>query len=295
MIGITKPVIIIGTGRCGSTVLHQLLSAHPQLMWLSGYCDRYPNRPDINRRLVIAMGNPLFRRVFGRKVRPDECYRFWDWHAYGFSEPCRDLLRTDVTPIVKKRVREVMKQMLTPARHRLLIKITGWSRLGYLNEIFEDAKFVHLIRDGRAVSSSLLHVGFWRGWQGPHGWRAGPLTAKDQTTWDSYERSFVALAALEWRIRMRAVEEARRAVDPARLLEVRYEDLCQQPEATLRAVLEFAELPSSREAAACIAATPVEDQGDRWRHRLTIEQHRILDELLDDDLRRYGYVPARAA
>lgn len=295
MVAIIKPVIIIGTGRCGSTYLHQLLSVHPQVMWLSGYCDRYPNRPDINRRLVTAMGNPLFRRVFGSKIRPDECYRFWDWHAYGFSDPCRDLLRTDVTPIAKKQVREVMEQMPTPKRHRLLVKITGWPRLGYLNEIFEDAKFVHLIRDGRAVAGSLLHVGFWRGWQGPHKWGAGPLAARDQAIWDAYGRSFVALAGLEWRIRMRAVEEARRSVEPARLLEIRYEDLCRQPEATLRAVLEFAELPGKREAAKCVAAIPLEDPGSRWRHRLTIEQHRILDELLDDDLRRYGYVPARAA
>ena len=295
MVGITKPVIIIGTGRCGSTYLHQLLSAHPKFMWLSGYCDRYPNRPDINRRLVTAMGNPLFRRVFSRKIRPDECYRFWDWHAYGFSQPCRDLLRTDVTPIVKKQIREVMEEMPTPARDRLLVKITGWSRLGYLNEIFGDAKFVHLIRDGRAVAGSLLHVGFWHGWQGPQRWGAGPLTARDQAAWDAHGRSFVALAALEWRIRMRATEEARRSVDPGRLLEIRYEDLCRRPEATLRAVLEFAELPSKREAAACVAAIPLEYSGDRWRHRLTIEQHSILDELLDEDLRRYGYVPARAA
>ena len=86
----------------------------------------------------------------------------------GFSEPCRDLVRTDVTTRVKRQVRAAMGMMLTHKRNRLLLKITGWPRLGFLNEMLEDAKFIHLVRDGRAVASS-LHVDFWRGWYGPGG------------------------------------------------------------------------------------------------------------------------------
>ena len=178
MTNITKPIIIVGTGRCGSTIFHRLLAKHPETMWLSGFCDRYPARPDLNRRAVTAMGNPLLRRLFGGRIQPGECYYFWDHYAYGFAEPCRDLVRTDVTARVKQQVRTAMGSMLTPARHRLLLKITGWPRLGYLNEIFEDARFIHLVRDGRAVAASLLHVDFWRGWFGPQGWRAGLLSPR---------------------------------------------------------------------------------------------------------------------
>ena len=32
---LTKPIIIVGTGRCGSTVFHRLLAKHPGVMWLS--------------------------------------------------------------------------------------------------------------------------------------------------------------------------------------------------------------------------------------------------------------------
>ena len=200
MTKITKPIIIVGTGRCGSTVFHRLLAKHPGVMWLSGFCDRYPTRPAWNRRAVTAMGNPVLRRLLGGRIQPGECYEFWDKHAYGFSEPCRDLVATDVTARVKKQVRATMEAMLTPARSRLLVKITGWPRIGFLNEIFEDAKFIHILRDGRAVASSLLHVNFWRGWYGPHGWRAGLLSPEDQATWEGYDRSFTVLAGLEWRI-----------------------------------------------------------------------------------------------
>jgi hypothetical protein len=286
---ITKPIIIVGTGRCGSTVFHRLLATHPQLMWLSGFSLKYPTRPTWNKWAVEAMGNPLLRRLFGERIRPGECYRFWDTYAYGFSEPCRDLVRTDVTARVKKRVRGAIQPMLTPARNRFLAKITGWPRIGFLNEIFEDAKFIHIIRDGRAVANSLLHVSFWRGWYGPQGWRAGLLSAEDQATWESYDRSFVALAGLEWRIQMRAIDAAREKLDPKLFYEVKYEDFCRQPLETYRQVLEFAELPESAELERQVKAASIESTSNRWRDDLTPGQQAILDDLLREDLRRYGY------
>ena len=286
---ITKPIIIVGTGRCGSTVFHRLLATHPQLMWLSGFSLKYPTKPTWNKWAVEAMGNPLLRRLLGERIRPGECYRFWDTYAYGFSEPCRDLVRTDVTARVKKRVRGAIQPMLTPARNRFLAKITGWPRIGFLNEIFEDAKFIHIIRDGRAVANSLLHVSFWRGWYGPQGWRAGLLSAEDQATWESYDRSFVALAALEWRIQMRAIDAAREKLDPKLFYEVKYEDFCRQPLETYRQVLEFAELPESAELERQVKAASIESTSNRWRDDLTPGQQAILDDLLREDLRRYGY------
>lgn len=289
MTKVTKPIIIVGTGRCGSTVFHRLLGTHPQLMWLSGLAYRYPKQPAWNRRAVAAMRNPLLRRALGRWIRPGEYYQFWDTHAYGFSAPCRDLVRSDVTARVKGELQTTLGSMLTPALNRLLIKITGWPRIGFLNEIFEDAKFIHIVRDGRAVASSLLHVSFWRGWYGPQGWRAGLLSPEDQATWESYDRSFTALAGLEWRIQMRAMEAARRALDPKLFYEVKYEAFCEQPLETYRRVLEFAELPDSAEFERHVKAASIKSTSSRWRDDLTPAQQNILDDLLRDDLLRCGY------
>ena len=286
---ITQPIFIVGTGRCGSTVFHRLLAAHPQTMWLSGFCDRFPGNPAWNRRAVSAMDNRVLRGIFGRWIRPGEYYRFWDSHAYGFSEPCRDLGRLDVTARMKRQVRAALEPMLTPKRSRLLIKITGWPRIGFLSEIFEDAKFIHIVRDGRAVASSLVHVNFWRGWYGPQGWRAGLLSPEDQALWESYDRSFVALAGLEWRIQMRAIEAARRVLDPQRFLEVKYESFCDRPLETYRRVLEFVELQSSPEFERQVEAAPIKSMSKRWRDDLTPGQQAQLDDLLGDDLVRYGY------
>ena len=56
---------------------------------------------------------------------------------------------------------------MTEKRDRLLLKISGWPKIGILFEIFEGAKFVHVARDGRAVVNSPLDTYFWNGWIGP--------------------------------------------------------------------------------------------------------------------------------
>jgi omega-hydroxy-beta-dihydromenaquinone-9 sulfotransferase len=288
MTQIVKPIVILGTGRCGSTVLHHLMAAHPRVMWLSNLCQRFPTKPAWNRRMVTAMGNPLVRRVAGERILPSEAYRFWDRYAYGFSTPFRDLVREDVTPRIKKQVRSVIENMLTERRNRLLVKIAGWSRIGFLDEIFEDAKFIHIVRDGRSVTSSLLHVDFWPGWKGPQGWGAGMLSPEDQATWERYGRSFVALAALQWRLRTRAIEAARRQLDPSRYLEVRYEEFCERPLDVIQGILDFGELPRSASFEEHVKRTPIRDS-NRWRDDLTARQQQILEELLHEDLVRHGY------
>lgn len=287
---VIKPIFIVGTGRCGSTAFHKLLGAHPQLMWLSGFAEEFPFRPSWNRWAVTAQGNPLVKAVFGARIKPGENYGFWYKHAYGFAEPGRDLVASDVTPRVKRQVRGVFERMLTPRRSRMLIKLTGWSRIGFLREIFPDAKFIHIVRDGRAVSNSYLHINEWqwRGWYGPYSWRYGPLSPEDQATWDGSGRSFVTLAGLQWRIHTRAIEAARAGVDPAHYLEMKYETFCEQTSEAIRRVVQFAELEPSARFERHVADSPIRDT-DRWRKDLNVEQQALLTDLLRDDLVRYGY------
>lgn len=287
---VTKPIFIVGTGRCGSTAFHKLLGAHPQLMWLSGFAEEFPFHLYLNRWAVTAQGNPLVKRIFGSRIKPGEFYGFWYKHAYGFAEPGRDLVASDVTPRVKKQVRRAFEEMLSRRRNRMLIKLTGWSRIGFLQEIFPDAHFIHIVRDGRAVSNSYLHINEWqwRGWYGPYSWRYGPLSAEDQAAWEASGKSFVALAGLQWRIHTRAIEKGRAGVEPARYLEMKYETFCEHTVDAIRQVVEFAGLQPSAKFDRHVATSPIRDT-DRWRKDLNAEQQTLLSNLLRDDLLRYGY------
>jgi hypothetical protein len=82
-----------------------------------------------------------------------------------------------------------------------------------LHAAFPNAKFIHLVRDGRAVFSSVKHLSW-----GP----ATPLPAAQW--WSHYISQGLALET---------------AAGPARVLRVRYEDLVTTPELGFRRVCDF--------------------------------------------------------
>jgi len=114
-----------------------------------------------------AFDFPIVGKLSRERLRPGEAYSFWEYHCKGFSTPCRDLVLDDVTKKVGERLPRMFAQLLTRRRNRLLTKITGRPRIGFLRESFSDAKFIHIRRDGRAVINSMINVDWWWGWRGP--------------------------------------------------------------------------------------------------------------------------------
>jgi hypothetical protein len=182
-----------------------------------------------------------------------------------------------------------MAQTLARHSRRLLIKITGWPRIGYLKEIFADAKFVHIVRDGRAVANSMLAVDFWDGWLGPERWRWGPLTAEQNRIWEANDKSFVALAGLEWVMMQDAVAKAKQALAHGDFLEIRYEDFCADKLAVTKQISAFAELEWSSKFEWAVQNFPVHSQNAKWKADLTVEQQRSLESIECKYLQHFGY------
>jgi hypothetical protein len=243
----------------------------------------------MNRLAMRLIDLPLPSRYVRKVLYTGEYYPFWDYHCRGFGDPCRDLCKEDVTNKAKVVVREVMGKMLSSKRDRLLIKITGWPRISFLKEIFPDAKFIHVYRDGRAVASSWLQVWWWAGWKGPENWRRGKLTPEQEQKWQQSGKSFVVLAAMEWEILMAAYDKAKREVPTNDFMEIRYEDLCQNPKQFFRTAMEFGNLEWSTRIEATLNRIPLESANDKWRRDLNEAQQRMLCEYLADSLQRYGY------
>lgn len=286
---VKKPIIIVGVGRSGSTAFQEAFRFHPQVVWLSRLCSSYPRRPQLNRLLMEALDVPVIGSYLQREIEPGEVYRFWEYYAHGFRTPFRDLVASDVTVTTKKRVRKVLSRMTTRKRDRLLIKITGWSRIGFLHEIFPDAKFVHILRDGRAVANSMINVDWWGGWEGPQNWRYGDLTPEQYAEWERYDRSFVALAGIQWKILMDAMDRAKAQLDSNSFCEVRYEDLCADPVGVYKDVVGFCDLPWSQEFEKTIRRQRWSSTNDKWKQEFTPDQQQVLNCVLKDHLARYGY------
>lgn len=286
------PIFIIGAPRSGTTVLHRALCAHPQVSWLSGLAVRYPARPGLNRRLMQALDLPLVGRWAGRRFRPWEGYDFWEYHCRGFRRPYRDLLAQDASARTQRYLPPVFRQLASPRRPQLLIKITGWPRIGFLRQVFPQARFVHIIRDGRAVANSLIKTDFWQGWGGPDHWRWGPLTEAQAARWAQTGQAFIALAGLQWEILLQAAAQASAGLDAATYLEVRYEALCADPAGVIQQIATFCGLPWQASFAAQVAARPWHNRNDKWQQDLTPAQQAALQAILHDSLGRYGYESA---
>lgn len=286
---ISRPIVVTGSGRNGSSMFVKIFGAHPGLAWLSPICSKMPSRPWLNRMLVQATEYPVIGAYLRHRTGPQECFPFWEHCCTGFRETLRDLVAADVTDKNRARIPKILSQMLTDKKNRLLLKITGWPRIGFLREIFPDAKFIHLLRDGRAVANSCLNVPWWRGWRGPEHWRWGPLSPAHREEWEKHDRSFVALAGIQWNMLMDAMELAKGQLAPENLLEIKFEDVCADPNRLFKQVVEFCELEWSPVFENRLKSYRLKLTNHKWKQELSKDQQRILNDVVREHLVRYGY------
>jgi hypothetical protein len=250
-------LFVVGTGRCGSTLLAELLAAHPDVGHLT-----QPGPPGEDYELLAERISPIL------------------------SAPVRDLTADDVAPWLERRVRDFFEAEAAASGGAVFLqKFTGWPRVGFLARIFPEARFVHVVRDGRAVASSLLQAPWWRGWSGPTEWSFGPLPVRYEREWELSGRSFALLAGLEWKLLLDAFELARAAIPAEHWLDVRYEELVRQPEEVVEDALAFAglgrvELDVSRVS---------RDRVESYRDELSPRDLALLEVSLADHLARWGY------
>jgi glycosyltransferase involved in cell wall biosynthesis len=192
------PTFIGGVQRSGTTLMRVMLDSHPR----------------------ICCGVEL-------KVLPiiAEHYKFLTrrnhevMHSYGNTRPdVQRYCRAFIEDLVEKfRRREGKPRWAEKTPQNILYMVL-------LGEIFPDAKFIHMLRDGRDVACSLVTMDWI-----------------DQST----ERKFefvetIAGAARYWRdMVIRGRQQAAHPSLAGRVLEVRYEALVSDPAATMRQVLAF--------------------------------------------------------
>ena len=253
---------VFGTGRCGSSLVTEVLARHPEVGFVSNVDDKL-SWLDLSGRWNSA----LFRRFGPRdprmvtfrhrarllergrlRVAPSEGWTVLDRQVSPLiSSACRDLVAEDLTPWLERRLRQFFeRRMAAQQRRHFLHHLTGWPRAGLLQAAFPDARFIHVIRDGRAVASSWLQMPWWSGHAGPSSWSLGPLPERYALEWEHSGRSYVVLAGLAWKLLMDAFDAARNSIAPQQWLDVRYEDVLAEPRKQVARMLEFLGLDWSR-------------------------------------------------
>jgi hypothetical protein len=290
----TQYIFLVGTGRCGSSVVHEVLARHPEVGFLSNVDDRvgpifarcnsgiYRHvRPGLTRKGRLRFAPSEGYRILERKVSP------------AISTPVRDLLARDATPWLGERFRDFFEEQARRQRAPVFLhKFTGWPRARFIDAALAQPRFVHIVRDGRAVANSLLQMPWWRGYEGPDSWGWGPLPPAYAQAWEESGRSFPVLAALEWRLLMDAFEEAEAAVPTDRWLEIRYEDLVGDPRGQTQRILDFAGLRWTQTFGRSFGQHRFDaSRVTSYARDLSPQDLAAIQASIGEALARWGYVP----
>jgi hypothetical protein len=305
----TKVVYIMGHGYSGSTLLTFLLGTHPQIATIGELgispLTKQELRPE---EYLCSCHTPVRQCGFWRQVSREMAERgheFDIWDAdLDFRARGGGIADVILRAVQRGRVLETTRDLglqIVPGARRERDRVVA--RIGSLAEIVAriqgcdvfldsskrperatlmqrsgrfDLRVIHLVRDGRAVSwSSMKHL------------KIGP-----------------EVAARSWIADNRASERARRYFPSHQWMRLRHEDLCANPDETLRRVHGFIGLPS-RNGFHDFRATDHHIIGNQmrlsstseirldesWKQALAPGQMATIDRLVSPLNRRYGYGP----
>ncbi len=276
----TRFLFVLGTGRCGSTLLAEILAAHPEIGWIS------------------TLPDPLGRvaRSLRFEPRPSEAYALLRTEVSPMLvDPFRDLTAADAAPWLERRLQRFFGRRADgPRPSGVHAQVHRLAAARLLATVFPEAKFVHVFRDGRGVANSFVQVHFWQGYRGAPGWTFGDLTEEERRDWEAANFSWPYLAGLEWKRLMAAFEASREEIGPERWVDVRYEDLVTRPVEETTAILRFAGLDRWTGLERRLAALRVsEGRTDAYRDELRPEDVAQLESALAPTLESWGYSTPR--
>ena len=270
------PFFIVGSSRSGSTLLRLMLASHsciaiPAETWyLIALLEKFPGDRLLQEneiRAAVAMMTSHYT-----------------WPDMGLAAT---EFRHRADNVSGVRLRDLVEMV-----YRWHMEVDGKKRWGdktpayieivpALAAMFDDAKFIHLIRDGRDVAKSFQR----QGWHGP--WMHG------------YAREWLRAAELDRKLGKTPLNE--------RILRVRYEDLVLHPEATLRGICAFiderfegqmlrwrgkvAEAIPGREKKIHSSLDRDMNSSDvnRWKREMTSRELFVAEALMGAELSRFGY------
>ncbi len=270
---ILRPVFIVGLPRSGTTVFYRTLARHPHFAWIS----------PATRKLTRWYWPCRMQRLFRNHRLPVEAPRVW---RKGRRAENDALLGRDVTPPLRRYYRKIVEsQMRLADAPRFLSKHPrNGLRIPFFMEIFPEATFLHVIRDGRAVAESILRyrrrAGSEHRWWGmkPPGWeQMASLSPCEQIGW-------------QWAECVRRIRADGRRLPSGRYHEVRYETFCEQPETTLHAVAESCRLDDPGSVWSHV--TGLTSQNSKWREALSARQIAETEKQAGPVLAELGYAPS---
>jgi hypothetical protein len=217
-------VFIVGCARSGTTLLHRIVDAHPQIAvspeihWIANF-----KKEGAGATVNGIVTKEILYSLLEHKRFP----------LLGVSrQEFESLLGSDEmlsNAGFLARIFELYGQV----KHKPLVGNKTPSfvlRIPALHQLWPKARFVHLIRDGRDVCLSVMN---WK--------KAGRIVGRYPT----WTEDSVSTIALWWKQKVRLGREAGSQLGSELYYEIRYEDLTADPERECRALCGFLGVPFS--------------------------------------------------
>jgi hypothetical protein len=270
-----RPVMVGGCPRSGTTLLGQMLHAHPLLAM-----------PPETR---FVLESHRARAKFGDLTDEANRVRLAKWITDRKKTRFADM-KIDRDRVIE-RVRQAPPTIgsLSGAVLEEFAVAHGAKRWGdkrplhvqtlrVLFRLYPDMQFIHLIRDARGCTASLKQLGWW-GWGAP----------------EALER---------WRRAIGAGIAAREHLGPDQYIELRYEDLVDDPVGQLQRLSQFLRIPFDQamlqhyQTAPNLINKPYHERlaepvnsaaVEKWRRTLELEELALVEAKVGHLLEEFGY------
>jgi sulfotransferase family protein len=296
----SRPLFVVGAPRSGTSLAYRALSLHPQAAYISNWLGRKPRLP------ILSVLNRIPRRLPGLRSR------YWfgedssDAYRYGTKRPLLERLfpapieggplfeacglRDAQPPVEAEQAASLRAAFAALTRYGggttvVSKRIINNRRLAFLAQVFPEARFISIVRDGRAVAYSLSRVNWWEEsdlwWFGgtPRQWRE-----QGGDPWEACARTWVE--------EVRVIESALAGMAPERVMRVSYEAMVANPLGELGRMARFGGLPESRTWSLSLQRLQYPNRNEGWRRNLEPAVVAQIEGTQSAELRRYGYLAA---
>lgn len=261
------PLFIIGGPRGGKSLTMEVLASHGEFAWISDHLNFAPNLSilsGLNRIYDIPrLGPHLYRLSVKQKdilphplllPYPAETNNFFNKHLSRFGlknrgeSACHNRLPPglrdgkDISHKEVNRLRNTIDEICwLEKKERFVSEYSLWPRMNYFSTAFPKAKFVHVVRDGRAVAYSYkeaMERPDYYEWDERDWWiRYWPREWK--TEFKKNHGTVLAFCAYQWKFFLKLIWKDADRISNERYMEVKYRDLMENPKESFSKILNF--------------------------------------------------------
>jgi hypothetical protein len=241
---VSQPIFLVGSERSGTTLLRLMLDHHPQLAW----CNEFEYVVDL-----VASD--------GKWPELADYYEWLETHRIFQATKFAIVPDLDYPELVNSFLLQKLERTGKP-----FVGATVHRHFDRLLHIWPDARFIHIIRDGRDVARSYIDMG-WAGnvWTGASGW------IEAEQLW----------------------QELSTTIPPERRTDLIYEDLIADPQKSLTRLCEFIGVPYDPQMLAYPEDTtydaPNPKLTQQWRRKLSETEIQLAESRMADMLVERGY------